>query len=90
MPAHHWPWLRGVLVQSEMPSALVVIADEATEIIAKTAFTGDDDVIQAVTTDRADHTFSMSPVGLSGTGKAGGRARAFPTGRDLFSRGRGS
>lgn len=36
-----WPWLRGVLVQSELRSALVVIADEATEIIARTAFTED-------------------------------------------------
>jgi hypothetical protein len=40
-----WPWLWGVLVQAEMRSALVVIVQEATEIVAKTAFTEDEDCI---------------------------------------------
>jgi hypothetical protein len=42
--ALHWPRLRGVLVQSEMRSTLVMIVHEATEVVAKAAFTGDDDV----------------------------------------------
>jgi hypothetical protein len=85
-----WPWLRGVLVQSEMRSALVVIPDEGTEIIAKTAFIGDDDVIQACTTGRADHTFRCRQWGCRAPATQVGARASFPIGRDLFSRGRGS
>ena len=57
-----WPWLRGVLVESEVRSALVVITHEATEMVAKTAFTEDDDVIQAFTADRADDAFDVGAL----------------------------
>ena len=45
------PWLRGILVQSEMRSTVVVIVHEATEVVAKATFSGDDHVIQAFTED---------------------------------------
>ena len=36
--------LRGVLVQSEMRSALEIVIHEATEVVTKAAFTADDHV----------------------------------------------
>ena len=57
-----WPWLRRVLVQSEMRSALVIIVDEATEVMAKAVFSGDDHVIEAFAADRADHTFDVGAL----------------------------
>lgn len=41
------PWLRGVFVQSEMRSALVIVVHEATEVVVKAAFTADDHVISS-------------------------------------------
>ena len=64
-----WPWLRGVLVQSEMRSTLVIIVHETTEVVAKAAFTGDDHVIQAFPADRADHAFDIGAL----PGRAGRR-----------------
>jgi hypothetical protein len=65
-----WPWLRGVLVQSEMRSTLVIIVHEATEVVAKAAFTGDDHVIQAFPADRADHAFDVGALpGRAGVDK---------------------
>ena len=58
----HRPWLRSVLVQSEMRSALVIIVHEATEVVAETVFTGDDHVIEAFTADRADHAFDVGAL----------------------------
>jgi hypothetical protein len=56
------PWLRGVLVQSEMRSTVVVIVHEATEVVAKAAFSEHDHVIQAFTADRADHAFDVGAL----------------------------
>ena len=60
--ALHWPWLRGVLVQSEMRSTLVIVGHEASEVVAKAGFTEDDHVVQAFTPDRADHTFDVGTL----------------------------
>jgi hypothetical protein len=51
------PWFRGVFVESEMRSAPVIVVYEATEVVAKTSFTAHHHVIQAFTTDGADHAF---------------------------------
>ena len=56
------PWFRGVFVQSEMRSAPVIVVHEATEVVAKASFTAHDHVIQAFTTDRADHAFDVGAL----------------------------
>ena len=58
----HRPRLRGVLVQSEMRSALVIIVHDATEVVAETVFSGDDQVIEAFAADRADHAFDVGAL----------------------------
>ena len=63
------PWLRGVFVQSEMRSAPVIVVRETTEVVAKPAFTAHDHVVQAFTTDRADHAFDVGAL----PGRAGRR-----------------
>jgi Tfp pilus assembly protein PilW len=54
-----WARLGRILVQSKMCPALMVVGHETTEVMAQASLTGDQYVVQALASDRADHAFDV-------------------------------
>lgn len=50
----HWPWLRGILVQSKVRSALVIVRHEENGVATQAALGDDDHVIQAFAGETRD------------------------------------